>query len=200
LTARERQFAVRQLGVQGDHRYGKRLAHLAVTDGKRSVRDEALKVLKEWNDPDTALSFVPYLSNGEDRFRVNAANALSVFPDRRAVGELVRTAHFIWAGFGRAHIAAVTQRSYVKDYELVSGGTGLVVQEVADPVIDTFMEGVVLDIDVRKAEAFARAGALQRATAQKHGLDFEAWASWWSKETQPLAANTPAAAPQNGGH
>ncbi|MFN0059156.1 MAG: hypothetical protein ACKVX7_11910 [Planctomycetota bacterium] len=192
LQARERQFAVRQLGTQNDRRYAKRLSHLAVTDSKRSVRDEALAVLKEWQDPDTSLSFVPYLSSGDDRFRVNAANALSVLPDRRAVGTLIRTAHYIWAGFGRSHIASVVQRAYVKDYELVSGGTGLVVQEVADPVIDTFMEGIVLDIDIRKAEAFARIGALERATGQKFGTDFDRWASWWSEETgRPVAGLEP---------
>ena len=46
----------------------------------------------------------------------------------------------------RVHVSVITQRSYVQDYELVSGGTGLVVSEVADPVIDTFQDGVVLDV------------------------------------------------------
>jgi general secretion pathway protein D len=46
----------------------------------------------------------------------------------------------------RVHVSVITQRSYVQDYELVSGGTGQVVSEVADPVIDTFQDGVVLDV------------------------------------------------------
>jgi len=46
----------------------------------------------------------------------------------------------------RVHVSVVTERSYVQDYELVSGGTGLVVSEVADPVIEKFQDGVVLDV------------------------------------------------------
>lgn len=46
----------------------------------------------------------------------------------------------------RVHVSVITQRSYVQDYELVSGGTGLVVQEVADPVVATFQDGVILDV------------------------------------------------------
>lgn len=46
----------------------------------------------------------------------------------------------------RVYVSVITQRAYVQDYELVSGGTGLVVQEVADPVISTFQDGVILDV------------------------------------------------------
>ncbi|MEM7263096.1 MAG: hypothetical protein AAF488_13990 [Planctomycetota bacterium] len=188
FKSRDRQFAVRELGALADRRYSRHLAHLAVTDTKQSVRDEAIQVLKQWEEPDTVLSFLPYLSSGNDRYRVTAARAVNHFPDRRAAGELIRTAHFVWAGFGRSHIAVVTQRSFVKDYELVSGGTGLVVQEVADPVVDTFQEGVVLDVAIRKAEAFARAASLRRITGQNFGTDFEQWASWWKEETGRLAS------------
>lgn len=46
----------------------------------------------------------------------------------------------------RVYVSVITQRAYVQDYELVSGGTGLVVQEVADPVVATFQDGVILDV------------------------------------------------------
>lgn len=46
----------------------------------------------------------------------------------------------------RVNVSVITQRSYIQDYELVSGGTGLVVQEVADPVVATFQDGVILDV------------------------------------------------------
>jgi type II secretory pathway component GspD/PulD (secretin)/uncharacterized protein YqgQ len=46
----------------------------------------------------------------------------------------------------RVHVSVITQRAYISDYELSSGGTGLVVAEVADPIIETFQEGVVLDV------------------------------------------------------
>ncbi len=46
----------------------------------------------------------------------------------------------------RVSVSVITQRAYISDYELSSGGTGLVVAEVADPIIETFQEGVVLDV------------------------------------------------------
>lgn len=196
LRTRERQFAVRELGVSGERKYQNRLTHLAITDSKRSIRDEALRALESWEEPDTVLTFIPYLSSGNERMRINAARALNVMPDRRAVGPLIQTAHYIWAGFGRTHIAVLTQHAFVSDYELVSGGTGLVVQEVADPVVDTFQEGVVLDVDIRRAEAFARVAALQAITGQKFGTNFGQWASWWKEQTgREVAGMPPAVAP-----
>ncbi|MGE3166069.1 MAG: hypothetical protein AB7O52_14275 [Planctomycetota bacterium] len=193
LRARERQLSVRELGVLGNRDYHNVLAHVAITDVRRSVRDEALSTLKTWSQPDTALSFIPYLSAGDERQRINAARALNVFPDRRSVGPLIKQATKIAAGFGRAHIVNVVQRSYVKDYELVSGGTGLVVQEVADPVVDVFQDGVVLDIDIHKAEIISYVGALQRSTGMTFGTDFEAWQKWWAEnqgKTKPSPTGT----------
>ncbi|MEE3199565.1 MAG: hypothetical protein VX254_05980, partial [Planctomycetota bacterium] len=47
----------------------------------------------------------------------------------------------------RVYVSVVTQRAYISDYELVSGGTGFAIIEVADPVVQTFQEGVILDVD-----------------------------------------------------
>lgn len=47
----------------------------------------------------------------------------------------------------RVYVSVVTQRAYIADYELVSGGTGFSIIEVADPVVQTFQEGVILDVD-----------------------------------------------------
>ena len=46
----------------------------------------------------------------------------------------------------RVHTAVVTQRAYISDFELSSGGTGLAIAEVADPVVEIFQEGIVLDV------------------------------------------------------
>lgn len=47
----------------------------------------------------------------------------------------------------RVYVSVITQRAYISDYELVSGGTGFAIIEVADPVVSTFQEGVILDVD-----------------------------------------------------
>src|SRR5262249_50383999 len=46
----------------------------------------------------------------------------------------------------KVYTSVITQRAYIADWELISGGTGLVVVEVADPIIETFQEGVVLEV------------------------------------------------------
>lgn len=47
----------------------------------------------------------------------------------------------------RVYVSVVTQRAYIADYNLVSGGTGYSIIEVADPEVATFQEGVILDVD-----------------------------------------------------
>ena len=46
----------------------------------------------------------------------------------------------------RVHLSVITQRAYIADYELASGGTGLAIAEVASPIINTLQEGIVLDV------------------------------------------------------
>lgn len=46
----------------------------------------------------------------------------------------------------KVYVSVITQRAYIADWELVSGGTGLFVVEVPDPIIQTFQEGVVLEV------------------------------------------------------
>ncbi len=191
-ATRERQHAVRELGNLADPAQLPLLSRIAALDQTRTVRDEALRALKGSNHPDVALSFLPYLSDPSEDVRIHTANALSVFPDRRSAANLMQVSQAVWAGFGRVHISNIVQRAYVADYELVSGGTGNIVQEVADPVVETFVEGVVLDIAIRRviAEWGAYAGALQRSTGQRFGANTERWASWWkdSAGTRALAS------------
>lgn len=46
----------------------------------------------------------------------------------------------------RVFVSVITQRSYIADYELVSGGTTWTLTEVADPIVEVNEEGVVLDV------------------------------------------------------
>ncbi|MGE3166409.1 MAG: hypothetical protein AB7O52_16010 [Planctomycetota bacterium] len=78
-----------------------------------------------------------------DPFQINAIVRASVEESQSRIV----TAPRVTASNGqRVYVSVITQRAYIQDYELVSGGTGLVVQEVADPVIGTFQDGVILDV------------------------------------------------------
>ena len=41
---------------------------------------------------------------------------------------------------------------------------------------------VVLDVDIRRAEAISRIATLERITGQTYGADFPAWREWWQEE------------------
>ncbi len=59
---------------------------------------------------------------------------------------LVQAPTVVAADRQRVHTAVVTQRAYIADFELSSGGTGLAIAEVADPIVEVFQEGIVLDV------------------------------------------------------
>lgn len=80
------------------------------------------------------------------------------------------------------------ERAFVSDYELVSGGTGFAIVEVADPVIQTNTTGVVLDADVRMVELRTRLRTLNKITGQDFGADVGKWRSWWQTSNQASGA------------
>ena len=77
-------------------------------------------------------------------FQVNViVRAVQEKADVRQLTAPVVTAH----NGQRVFVSVITQRAYISDYNLVSGGTGFSIVEVADPEVQTFQEGVILDVD-----------------------------------------------------
>lgn len=154
------------------------LARAAIVDPYRSIRKESLTALKTIAHPDTATFFIPALRSRSSTRRQHAADALAVFPDRRAAAPLVDAMRYTWSAFGRSYFFQGTQRAYVADYELVSGGTGFSIVEVADPVVRTMTTGVVLDAHVERVEVRRYRNALRKITGQDFGTDFKRWKKW----------------------
>jgi type II secretory pathway component GspD/PulD (secretin)/Tfp pilus assembly protein PilF len=73
-------------------------------------------------------------------------NAIVRAEEEREKQKIVTAPVVVAANRQRVHISVVTQRAYIADYELSSGGTGLVVAEVADPIVQTLQEGIILDV------------------------------------------------------
>jgi hypothetical protein len=157
------------------------LANSAIADRQPAVRAECLTALKSQDDPTTAEQFVPYLRSASRVARIRAAQAVEVFPTRRAVPVLIEGIRRVWDDFGRGFIFQGTQRSFIKDYNLVSGGTGFSLIEVADPEIDTISTGTVLDVKVRRVEIISYVRALRKITGQEFGADPREWRAWWLK-------------------
>ena len=74
------------------------LTRSALVDDYRSIRDRSLDALKKINDENTATYFAPRLHSNNPHVRTRAANAISIFPNRAAVPELLITMRKTWVG------------------------------------------------------------------------------------------------------
>ncbi|MEZ0227682.1 MAG: hypothetical protein ACAI25_03600 [Planctomycetota bacterium] len=90
-----------------------------------------------------SLKGLVYQATFLDPFQINAIVKASM---ERLKQKIVTAPVVVAANRQRVHISVVTQRAYIADYELNSGGTGLAIAEVASPIIQTMQEGVVLDV------------------------------------------------------
>lgn len=182
--ARSREAAARSLAGKGLAAFKDGLARAALSnavvgDPSRDVRVECFRALESIAEATTGEIFVDFLRSGSQAARVRAAGALQRFPTPRGVPVLISALKKAWDGFGRASVFQGTTRAYIKDYNLVSGGTGFSLIEVADPEIGRVSTGVVLDVDVRRVEVIAYVRALEEATGQALGADPRRWERWW---------------------
>jgi hypothetical protein len=176
-----RALAARELSAHKTPAAVGSLAVAAVRDASPSVREASVVSLKSIDDPATGERFIPFLRSSTPSFRVRAAQGLETFPHRSAVPVLIDTMRLVWDGFGRGFFSQTEDRAYINDYNLVSGGTGFSIVEVADPEIRTVSTGVVLDVKVQKVELEVRLRALRKITGQDFGTDMKAWRGWWKE-------------------
>jgi HEAT repeat protein len=158
-----------------------KLAQAAVEDGRRQVRSKALDVLAVIDHPEVPNFFARALMREHPFQRIYAAQAVGAFPSRRAVPALIYILRESASGFGRVSMSVEIQRAFIRDFELSSGGTGLVVAEVADPVVGVSREGTVLDVRVVQWERRAVLTSLRRVTGQSLGGNPGAWEGWWRR-------------------
>jgi tetratricopeptide (TPR) repeat protein len=121
--------------------------------------------------------------------RANAAEALGVIGNSAAVAPLVaRLASPPQAtSTGRiphSHIFVGTQRAYVQDFDVQVAQF----QAVADPVVNTMIEGMVTDAAVDgvqdiqyQVENATIRTALSRLTGVRPGETSKAWEAWWKE-------------------
>jgi len=122
--------------VMGQDRWAGRIQH--IVDGfTGTVRGDRLRA-------GSGASGLTMQSTWLEPFQINTIlRAVQEKSDVRQLTAPVITAH----NGQRVYVSVITQRAYIADYELVSGGTGFSIVEVADPVVQTFQEGVILDVD-----------------------------------------------------
>ena len=197
--ARSRSIKARALAAGELATHKDRIAVAALTRGSvveenRLVRATCLQSLKDIADPLTSDGFVTLLASPAREVRVRAAEGIESFPTQKAVPILIDRMSRVWADFGRGSIVTGTQRGYVRDHGLVSGGSGATTVEVADPEVSSITTGVVLDADVRKVEIAAYAKALKATTGEDFGTDVGKWREWWTARQAKDAKDAPKAA------
>jgi hypothetical protein len=178
-----RQLAIRELGRRKAAAAEEALAKAAVEDPKRDARDAALDALMALEPKQAPKYFLRSVTRRKNPFqRVHAVKAVGAFPAPGAVPVLIRALRETTSGFGKASISTVTQRAYIQDFELSSGGTGNVVAEVANPQIGTFSEGTTLEMKVILWERESIVKVLRKLSGQRFGADPGEWQRWWKQQ------------------
>jgi hypothetical protein len=176
-----RKLAAEELGRRRAKAAEAALARSAVEDTSHTVRTAALGALKHVGSTRMRREFVRGLSHKSVFKKAHAAEALAQFPYRGAVPVLIHKLRETTSGFGVVSITIKTDRAYISDYELSSGGTGAAVAEVADPTVSKSTEGVSLEVKIVQWYRETLVKALRRATGQSFGSSAKQWDRWWKK-------------------
>lgn len=181
-----RQLCAEELGRRRAAAAEVALARAAVDDTRHEVRDAALGALKHVGSTRTRARevFVQGLRAKSVFRRAHAAAALGAFKTPWAVPVLIEQLRETTSGFGTVSISIKTERAYISDYELTSGGTGQVAGEVANPRVSTSAEGVTLEVKVVQWYRERLVRVLQRTTGQSFGASPKRWRRWWRAQEQ----------------
>ena len=178
------------------------LLRRAILDASGDVRTEAALALRDVQDEAVLVPAVRALGSKHARVRENAIQAMATMGYPGAVQPLVSHLSTVQSGAGsgrppHSNIFVGRQFAYVQDFDVeVAQGAA-----VADPIINTGVEGAVLDAavlstsQVRVSELAATRRALGRLTGQNPGNSVRAWQSWWNENGDTWMAGSPPGPP-----
>ncbi len=138
-----RRWAAAYLGSLGDERALRALLVSAVRDANPSVRKAAVLSAASFGHDDTAIPLAKGLDSMHLGIVANAAQALATLGDARGITYIVRkiNAH---STSGRVVVEVLNKTSYVRDYDVEIAQFA----NIANPVIGTAIDGMVLDVKV----------------------------------------------------
>ncbi|HKC25741.1 MAG TPA: HEAT repeat domain-containing protein [Thermoanaerobaculia bacterium] len=161
----------------------------AVLDPSDEVRKDSSLALRTMNEPGVIVPIVRVLEKSPSSdLRRNAAEALGNAGYAAAVQPLVARLSAAASDAGsagrvpHAHIFVGTQVAYIQDFDVEVAQF----QAVADPKVNTLIEGSVLDAAVAgvqngdvSAEVATARTSLERLTHASPGKTSKAWLAWW---------------------
>jgi hypothetical protein len=177
----------------------------AVLDGSSDVRHEAALALRDAEEPALLLPVLKALGSSSTAVRANAAEALGHmgYPEAVAplVGHLTAVDALAQSGGGyhppASNIFVGKQVTYVQDYDVeVAQGSA-----IADPIVNTLMEGAVLDVRVlalSQSKIASEKAAVRTALANlTGGHTTKAWLDWWKEHGDEWTARASSPSPSS---
>ena len=159
------------------------LARVAVLDANASMRALARKGLAAQNGEQALQPLAGALQHAEPQVRANAAAALKDIGGPRVFEIVIEQWQQIWGGGPREYCFFGRTQSYVGDYN-ISG-------DAYEPVVRSFITGVVLDSKIVKVERDVYLVGIREIAAGNinlpQGGEPAAWAKWLNKERPRLA-------------
>jgi hypothetical protein len=173
------------------------LAVRSLLDGSEDVRREASLSLKAAGEEAAILPAVRALSSASDAVRANAIDSLGLMGYPAAVEPLVTRLSALQSGSShsapRAHIFVGRQLAYIQDFDVeVAQGAA-----IADPMINTLVEGSLLDARVVGVTVFTSSVESQRIRSSLAKLTGEersakGWLAWWEEHKGDFEKPAPA--------
>lgn len=178
----------------------------AVYDPSLRVQTEAARTIRAAQDPNWILPLVRTLERSpSSSARSAAARALGIVGHRAAVEPLVARLAAPQASTGassrvpHSHIFVGTQRAYVQDFDVEVAAFS----SAAKPVVNTLIEGAVLDVAVTSVASSAvllEQATIRTSLAQltgERGMHTNAaWLAWWKKHGASWLSAAPEAGAQ----
>jgi hypothetical protein len=165
----------------------RQLAVRSVLDGSQEVRHEACLALKTVEDAAVILPAVRALGSTNASVRANAAEALGSMGYSAAVPALIGHLSTLQSGSivrpPRSNIFVGRQFAYVQDYDVEVAQFSA----IADPIVNTLVEGSVLDvrvIGVNVVTTAVESSRVRRSLALLTGEERSSrgWLAWWNEQ------------------
>ncbi|MBI5361612.1 MAG: HEAT repeat domain-containing protein [Planctomycetes bacterium] len=166
----------------------------AVLDPSEDVRRGSSLALKAVNDPAVALPMIKAMSSANGTVRMRAAEALGNMGYAAALEPVMARMAAVASAQGgggdrlpHSHIFVGRQRAYIQDFDVEVAQF----QAVADPVVNTLIEGMTTEAAVRGelvVDSVVESVVLRRAARQLAGQDLgdsnRKWLDWWEQNKQ----------------
>lgn len=173
---------------EGNRRF---LFRTTILDPSKDVRGRAIGLLRKADAGKEVVDYIaPLLVADHPKMRIRASEAMGDLGEPSALDLLVKAGPAAAGGSTggvRAHVAFVTQQSYIRDFEVEVAQASF----IADPQVDAITYGTVLDVRVgavvtqRVEVVSAMRSAIAKLEGEDPGDNPATWEAWLAERRRP---------------